>query len=68
MQRIEWLSVPRRFTYSPNGDNFGQDSLSHAEVLKITAAFIETKPSMQAILVNRFPFLLIDESQDTNRG
>ncbi|WP_395764780.1 UvrD-helicase domain-containing protein [Stutzerimonas balearica] len=68
MQRIEWLSVPRRFTYNPNGDNFGQDSLSHAEVLKITAAFIETKPSMQAILVNKFPFLLIDESQDTNKG
>lgn len=66
--RIEQLSVPRRFTYNPNGDNFGQDSLSHAEVLKITAAFIETKPSMQAILVNKFPFLLIDESQDTNKG
>lgn len=68
VRRIEWLSVPRRFTYSPNGDNFGKDSLSHSEVLKITAAFIETKPSMQAILVNRFPFLLVDESQDTNKG
>tara|TARA_R110000850_G_scaffold16079_17_gene50236 strand:- start:28789 stop:30699 length:1911 start_codon:yes stop_codon:yes gene_type:complete len=68
IRRIEWLSVPRRFTYSPNGDNFGQDSLSHSEVLKITAAFIEAKPSMQAILVNRFPFLLVDESQDTNKG
>lgn len=67
-RRIEWLSVPRRFTYNPNGDNFGQDSLSHSEVLKITAAFIETKPSMQAVLVNKYPFLLIDESQDTNKG
>lgn len=67
-RRIEWLSVPRRFTYNPNGDNFGQDSLSHSEVLKITAAFIETKPSMRAVLVNKYPFLLIDESQDTNKG
>lgn len=66
-RRIEWLSVPRRFTYNPNGDNFGQDSLSHSEVLKITAAFIETKPSMRAVLVNKYPFLLIDESQDTNK-
>jgi hypothetical protein len=32
------------------------------------AAFIETKPSMQAVLVNKYPFLLIDESQDTNKG
>ena len=67
-QRIEWLSVPRRFTYNPNGDNFGQDSLSHSEVLKITAAFIETKSSMRAVLVNKYPFLLIDESQDKNKG
>ncbi len=67
-RRIEWLSVPRRFSYNPNGDNFGQDSLSHSEVLKITAAFIETKPSMQAVLVNKYPFLLIDESQDTNKA
>lgn len=67
IKRLEWLNTPRRFTYNPNGDNFGADSLSHSEVLKITAAFILSKPSMQAILVNRFPFLLIDESQDTNK-
>ena len=67
MRRIEWLSVPRRFTYNPNGDNYGKDSLSHSEVLKIMASFIETKPSMQAVLVNKYPFLLIDESQDTNK-
>ncbi|WP_127960066.1 UvrD-helicase domain-containing protein [Serratia microhaemolytica] len=66
-RRLEWLSVPRRFTYNPNGDNYGQDSLSHYEVLKITASFIESKPSMQAVLVNKYPFLLIDESQDTNK-
>lgn len=67
MKRLEWLSVPRRFTYNPNGDNFGKDSLSHSEVLNITASFIATRPSMQAVLVNKYPFLLIDESQDTNR-
>ena len=67
MRRLEWLSIPRRFTYNPNGDNFGQASLSHSEVLKITAAFIKNKPSMQAVLVNKYPFLLIDESQDTNK-
>lgn len=68
IKRLEWLSTPRRFSYSPNGDNFGRDSLSHSEVLKITASFIATKPSMQAVLVNKYPFLLIDESQDTNKG
>lgn len=67
-RRIEWLGAPRRFTYNPNGNNFGRDSLSHTEVLKIASDFIETKPSMQAILTNRYPFLLIDESQDTNKA
>lgn len=67
IKRLDWLSVPRRFTYSPNGDNFGAASLSHSEVLAITSDFIVTKPSMQAVLVNKFPFLLIDESQDTNK-
>jgi len=66
-KRLEWLGTPRRFTYNPNGDNFGAESLSHSEVLKITTAFILTKPSMRTVLVNKFPFLLIDESQDTNR-
>jgi len=67
MKRIDWLSIPRRFTYSPSGDNFGADSLSHSEVLKIMTAFILSKPTMQAVLVNKYPFLLIDESQDTNK-
>lgn len=67
IKRLQWLAFPRRFTYNPNGDNFGQASLSHAEVLKITAEFIRSKPSMRAMLVNRFPVLLIDESQDTNK-
>ncbi|HZW25232.1 MAG TPA: UvrD-helicase domain-containing protein [Gallionella sp.] len=66
-KRLEWLSVPRRFVYNPNGNNFGADSLSHAEVIKITAAFINDKPAMQAALINQYPFLLIDESQDTNK-
>lgn len=67
-RRLEYLSVPRTFTYNPNGDNFGADSLSHAEVLSIAAAFITTKAAMQAVVVNSYPFLLIDESQDTTKG
>ena len=66
-KRLAWLATPRRLTYNPNGDNFGQASLSHAEVLKISADFIRSKPSMRAMLATRFPFLLIDESQDTSK-
>ncbi len=65
--RLEFLEQPCRFTYNPAGDNFDEDSLSHDEVLKAAAYFISEKPSMQKIVVSSYPFLLIDESQDTNK-
>lgn len=67
-KRLDLLSTPRVFTYNPNGDNFGADSLSHAEVIAITANFILEKAAMQAVLTNAFPFIMIDESQDTTKG
>lgn len=66
-ERLDWLSNPRLFTYNPNGDNVGRAALSHSEVLQITAALIKEKPTMRRVLANQYPFLLIDESQDTNR-
>ena len=65
--RLQNLNSIRRFVYSPTGDNRGRDSLSHAEVLQLTAHFLTQKPTMQAILTGRYPILLIDESQDTNK-
>ncbi|HAT6355221.1 UvrD-helicase domain-containing protein [Legionella pneumophila] len=63
------ISLPeiREFTYNPNGENHGRDSLNHSEVIKISAAFLIGKPVMQQLLINKFPILLIDESQDTNK-
>lgn len=65
--RIQALAGITRFTYSPTGENTGKDSLNHSEVIKIGAEFISVNPTMQTLLVNRFPVLLIDESQDTNK-
>ncbi len=65
--RLSALATVKRFTYSPTGDNRGRDSLNHSEVIAITAAFLSEKPALQRIFVNKYPFLLIDESQDTNR-
>lgn len=66
-KRLANLNTVRRFVYSPTGDNRGRDALNHSEVIKISAAFLLTKPTMQSILVGRYPILLIDESQDTNK-
>jgi len=65
--RIETLSEIAKFTYNPDGENRGRDSLNHSEVIEIGAVLLAEKETMQALLINRFPILLIDESQDTNK-
>jgi DNA helicase-2/ATP-dependent DNA helicase PcrA len=66
-KRLQNLNSVKRFVYSPTGENRGRDSLNHAEVIQLTSYFLRTKPAMQSILVGRYPILLIDESQDTNK-
>ncbi len=65
--RLAKLGSVKRFSYNPNGDNYGYDSLSHAEVIKIGSEFIEKSEMMQNILSNKFPIILVDESQDTKK-
>jgi ATP-dependent DNA helicase UvrD/PcrA len=66
-RRLSSLDEIKKFTYSPIGDNRTRDSLNHAEVIAMTADFLSGKPALSLILANRFPILLIDESQDTNK-
>lgn len=66
-KRLQNLDSVKRFVYSPTGENRGRDSLNHSEVIQLTSYFLKTKPAMQCILVGRYPILLIDESQDTNK-
>ena len=76
-ERLERLKKPQHFTYSPDGDNFGESCLTHEDVLKITADFIANndtakenrfgKETFKNVLIDKYPFLLIDESQDTRK-
>jgi DNA helicase II / ATP-dependent DNA helicase PcrA len=66
-RRLESLDQIRKFTYSPTGDNSDRDSLNHAEVINLMAKFLKTRPLMQSILIHKYPILLVDESQDTNK-
>lgn len=67
IKRIENLKKVKKFTYNPNGLNQEKESVSHNDVINIGAHFLENKPLMQKILTKKFPILLIDESQDTNK-
>lgn len=65
--RLAKIATVKRFSYNPNGENVGYDSLNHSEVIKMGSEFIATEKTMQEILVAKYPILLIDESQDTKK-
>lgn len=67
-KRLEGLPAITRFIYSPTGTNRTRDALNHAEVIQLTSHLLSSKPRMQSIFVGRYPFLLVDESQDTNEA
>ena len=66
-KRLDRLDTLKYFTYNPNGENIGKNSLNHTEVISIAAYFLTNKSLMQRILIRKYPVLLIDESQDTQK-
>jgi DNA helicase-2/ATP-dependent DNA helicase PcrA len=66
-RRLDSLNCIRNFSYNPNGENSGKDSLNHAEVIGITADLLVSRPLLQKVLTRKFPILLVDESQDTKK-
>lgn len=66
-RRLARLDTTKAFVYSPEGDNSGRDSLNHAEVLHLAGDFLKSKPVLRHILRDGYPYVLVDESQDTNR-
>lgn len=65
--RLLTLDKVSKFVYNPNGDNVEDNSLSHTEVISISAFFLENKSLFQKILIQKYPILLVDESQDTKK-
>ncbi|WP_369434148.1 UvrD-helicase domain-containing protein [Psychromonas sp. MME1] len=68
VKRRDELDDITSFIYSPTSLLKGKGTLNHDEVIKLGAEFIAHSLLMQNVLINRFPILLIDESQDTNKG
>ena len=66
-KRLHCLDAIQQFTYNPNGENIGKNSLNHAEVIALLAEFLANKSLMRQVLIRKHPVLLIDESQDTQK-
>lgn len=66
-KRLSGLHAIQSFTYSPASNRPERGALNHAEVLGLAAHLLKSEALLRKILWNRFPVLLIDESQDTNK-
>lgn len=65
---IETLRITNTFIYHPDRNTYGSGALAHKHVLDATAWLLQSKPTLQTILRDRHPIVLIDESQDTMKG
>lgn len=66
-ERLEKAKSIEKFVYNPNGNNPEFNALKHAEVIKISAQMILDNLMMQRLIAQKYPILLIDESQDTKK-
>lgn len=55
------------FSYS-TGSNYSKGLLGHDDVLKIATEFLKERPLFRTLLAQQFPFVFVDESQDTTQG
>jgi len=62
--QLESLVAVDRFTYA-FGPDLGRGTLGHEDVIKAATSLLFKKPLLAAILAKRFPFVFVDEGQDT---
>ncbi|MGG0718915.1 UvrD-helicase domain-containing protein [Robertmurraya massiliosenegalensis] len=55
------------FNYSPESSINGKGSLTHSEVLKIFCLLLDSNELFRKIVCHKYPIILIDECQDTNK-
>ncbi|WP_295364173.1 ATP-dependent helicase [Arenimonas sp.] len=55
-----------KFVYG-TGSSYAEGVLGHDDVLKLTPACIAAHPLLRNLVAKRFPYIFVDESQDTNQ-
>ena len=68
IERKEAKEKIDKFIYNPNGDNLKANSLNHSDVIEIGTQMLQENRLLQQIITQQYPFMLIDESQDTRSG
>ncbi|MFL9998895.1 AAA family ATPase [Paraburkholderia sediminicola] len=64
----EAIAAIGKFIYHPDRNTYGYGALQHTQVLDVAAWLLKERPTLQQILTDRHPLVLIDESQDTMKS
>ncbi|MDQ0462939.1 DNA helicase-2/ATP-dependent DNA helicase PcrA [Caulobacter ginsengisoli] len=64
-RQLEVIDAVPKFTYGP-GANYAKGVLGHDDILKIGPELIGRHALLRTLVAGRFPFVFVDESQDTS--
>lgn len=66
IEGLEGLLKTLPIIYTEYGRHFDEGKISHDDVLEFSRALFEKYPKISRIVARRFPFIFIDEYQDTD--
>lgn len=64
-RQLEQINEVPRFRYG-TGSDYEKGVLGHSDILQIGPAFVREHELMRRVVAQRFPFIFVDESQDTD--
>lgn len=64
-ERLRKVLATKKIEYSQFGRNFEYGQISHNEVINLSSALFEKYPKIYRVVANKFPYILVDEYQDT---
>lgn len=64
-RQLTLIAAVPKFTYG-TGSKYESGILGHDDVLKVGPTLISSRPLLRTLIAQRFPYIFVDESQDTN--
>jgi DNA helicase II / ATP-dependent DNA helicase PcrA len=64
-EQLGGIGAVEKFIYG-TGSSYGEGILGHDDILRLTPHCVKAYPLLRRVVASRFPFIFVDESQDTN--
>lgn len=64
VKQLADITSVEKFKYEA-GSDFSKGLIGHSDLTKLACSLINEKPLLRAVIANKYPFIFVDESQDT---